>query len=59
MALSLLVSFCEQFEIVWRSCVSITQGAIELKKKKKKSIVHSNNVLMLMIFVDYIENFVT
>ena len=35
-AFSLLVSFCERFEIVWRSRVSITQGVIELKKKKKK-----------------------
>ena len=38
--------------------MSINQGVIEFKKGKK-SIVHSNNVLMLMIFVDYIENFVT
>ena len=52
------VSFWERFEIVWRSRVSITQGVIELKKRKK-SIVHSNNVLMLMIFVDFTESFVT
>ena len=56
-AFSFLVSFCEQFEIVWRSHISITQGVNELTEEKE-SIVHSNNVLMLMIFVDYIKNFV-
>ena len=29
------VSFCEQFEIVWRSHISITQGVNELTKGKK------------------------
>ena len=47
---SFLVSFCEQFEIVWRSHISITQAVNELTK--------GNTALMLMIFVDYIENFV-
>ena len=34
-AFSFLVSFCEQFEIVWRSHISITQGVNELTKGKK------------------------
>ena len=34
-AFSLLVSFSEQFEIVWRSHISITQGVNELTKGKK------------------------
>ena len=37
-AFSFLVSFCEQFEIVWRSHISITQGVNELTKGKKGMI---------------------
>ena len=37
-AFSFLVSFCEQFEIVWRSHMSITQGDNELTKEKKGMI---------------------
>ena len=35
---SFLVSFCEQFEIVWRSYISITQGVNELTKGKRSMI---------------------
>ena len=45
---SFLVSFCEQFEIVWRSHISITQGVNELTKEKKEA--------RLMIFIDKIKN---
>ena len=37
-AFSFLVSFCEQFEIVWRSHMSITQGVNELTKGKRSMI---------------------
>ena len=46
-AFSFLVSFCEQFEIVWRSHISITQGVNELTKEKEAR---------LMIFIDKIKN---
>ena len=37
-AFSFLVSFCEQFEIVWRSHISITQGVNESTKGKRSMI---------------------
>ena len=57
-AFSLLVSFSEQFEIVWRSHISITQGVNELTKGRKhckfSHCAHVNDSFL----VDYIKNFV-